>query len=313
MNIRPFPSAVVTMLLAVGTGFFSVPRAAAQPPAFAQMTFASPEEAIKALRAAAEVHDKAALQKIFGPHLHELLTGDDKHDKVYSQSFAKAMAQGANPVPEGDGRIILEIGGNKWPFPIPLVRENSVWRFDTAAGQEEIINRHIGKDELHAIGVCETYIQAQKRYAAMQNDSSGAARYALKFRSSPGKKDGLYWPNQTPGLLGPQAAEAGVDGGGPAPKTFHGYLFRILTRQGPAAPGGRMDYIKDGGFSGGFALTAYPKSWGKSGIMTFIVNQDGKIYERDLGAETSKRAAAMTEYNPDEGWAPVTDQGVPEK
>jgi hypothetical protein len=305
------------MAVAIGTGVLSAPRAAAQSAALAQKAFASPEEAVQALRAAVKVHDKAALQDIFGPEVHELLTGDERQDKANSQKFAEAMEEGAKSVSEGDAKVILEIGDNKWPFPIPLVKENSMWRFDTAAGKEEIINRHIGKDELHAIGVCKTYVQAQKQYAGAARDSSQAGKYALRFKSSPGKMDGLYWktgPSQVTSPFGARVAEVGVDGAhGPAPKPFHGYFFRILTRQGAVAAGGEMDYLKDGSLTGGFALAAYPERWGRSGIMTFIVNQEGKIYQRDLGAKTSQVAAAMAEYNPDGDWTPVKDQGVIEK
>ena len=245
---RPF--GIMTMVLAVAIAGSSIPPAAAQPATFAQKTFASPEEAIKALRVAAEVHDKAALKDIFGPDIQKLLTGIEKRDQADSHSFAMAMAEGAEPVPEGDGIIILEIGKNKWPFPIPLVKENSAWRFDTAAGKEEIVNRHIGKDELHAIGILGAYIQAR---------SAG--------------------------------------GGGPVPKPSHGYVFKSLSQRGAV----------------GFALAAYPDHWGKSGIMTFIADQDGKIYQRDLGEKTSQLAAAMTEYKPDDGWEPVKDPGVWEK
>jgi hypothetical protein len=249
-TVRRRPSAIVTMALVIGLANFSVSLAAAQPTAPAQRTFASPDAAIKALRAAAEVHDKAALKDIFGPQVHELLTGDDRQDKANSQHFAKAMAEGANPIPEGDGRIILEIGSNRWPFPIPLVKENAVWRFDTAAGKEEIINRHIGKDELHAISICASYVQAR--------NAGGAV---------------------------------------PVPKPVHGYVFKLLPPQA----------------AGGFALAAYPEHWGKSGIMTFVVNQDGIIDQRDIGEKTSQLAAGLTGYNPDDGWTPVKDQGILEK
>jgi hypothetical protein len=155
------------------------------------------------------------------------------------------------------------IGGNKWPFPIPLVKEGAAWRFDTAAGKEEIVNRHIGKDELHAIGVCETYVRARN------------------------------------------------DGGkGAIPAPIHGYFFKALTWQGAAAPGGALDYAKDGGRAGGFALAAYPEHWGRSGVMTFIVDRDGKIYQRDLGEKTTQIASAMAEYNPDGDWTPVKDRGI---
>ena len=310
-------SAVATAFLAIGIAGFSSPCAAAQQAALAQKTFVSPEEAVKALRAAVEIDDKAALRNIFGPEFHELLTGDEAQDKANSHQLAKALDEGAKSVFEGDDRVVVEIGRDKWPFPIPLVRADSVWRFDTDAGKEELVNRHIGKDELHAIGLCRAYEQAQKQYAVAERASSGTAKYARKLKSAPGRMDGLYWktgPNQAPSPFGPKAAEAGVDeAAGTPPKPFHGYFFKILTRQGAAAPGGRMDYVKDGSLTGGFALAAYPEHWGRSGIMTFIVNQDGKLYQRDLGEKTVSIAAAMAEYDPAADWTPVQDQGVMEK
>jgi hypothetical protein len=310
--MRPF--AVAAILLAIGAVSSSAPRAATQEAPPAQKTFASPEDAVQALLAAVKVHDKAALRDIFGPEIRELLTGDDVLDKANSQSFAKAMEEEAKPVLEGDDRVVFEIGGNKWPFPVPLVKVNSAWHFDTGAGKEEMLNRHIGKDELHAIGICETYVRAQKQRA---DGSRGADKYARKFKSSAGKTDGLYWktgPDQARSPVAENAAEAAVDiGDGSRPKPYHGYFFKILTRQGIAAPGGKMDYMKDGGLTGGFALVAYPERWGRSGIMTFIVDQDGKIYQRDLGEKTLRIARAMKEYNPDGGWTTVKDPGINEK
>jgi hypothetical protein len=303
--------------LAIGTVSCSVPRAAAQQPAPAQRTFTSPDAAARALRAAVEIHDKAALHDIFGPGIRDLLTGDEAKDKANSQRFAKAIADGVKPVAEGEDKVILEIGANDYPFPIPLVKEETVWRFDTAAGKEEIINRRIGKDELHAIGICKSFIPAQKQYIGGGRGSSGAIHYAQKLRSAPGKMDGLYWASDevaAPSPFGAKAAAAGVDGGsGPAPKAFHGYFFKVLTMQGPSAPGGEKNYVKDGNLVDGFALAAYPENWGKSGIMTFIVNQDGNIYQRDLGEKTSDLAAALTQYDPDGSWTLVKDEGVFEK
>ena len=202
-------------------------------------------------------------------------------------------------------------------MPIPLVKADGQWHFDTAAGKEEIINRHIGKDELHAIGVCRAYVAAQRQYASANPDAGGGAKYAQKFKSTPGKKDGLYWPaaeNEPASPFGPLVAEAHAEGygknQGTGPHPFHGYYFRILTRQGKAAPGGKMNYLSHGNLTGGFALVAYPEHWDQSGIMTFIVNQDGKVFQRNLGEKTSRIAGAMKEYNPDSEWTLVPDQGV---
>jgi hypothetical protein len=288
-----------------------------QKPVVAQRLFASPDEAFKALRAATEAKDKAALTEIFGPDYKELSTGDEVQDANNAQKFAMAIAQSCHPVKEGEDKITLEVGTNNWPMPIPLVKADGQWHFDTAAGKEEIINRHIGKDELHAIGVCRAYVTAQQQYASMNPDAGGGAKYALKFKSTPGKKDGLYWPSAENGPaspFGPLVAEAHAGGygnrKGEGPHPFHGYYFRILTRQGKAAPGGKMNYLSGGNLRGGFALVAYPEIWDQSGIMTFIVNQDGKVFERNLGEKTSRLVGAMKEYNPDSEWTAAQDEGV---
>jgi hypothetical protein len=286
-------------------------------PGVAQRLFASPDEAVKALRAATEAKDRAALLEIFGPEFDGLLTGDQVQDANNAQSFATALAQDCKLVNEGEDKITLEVGTNNWPMPIPLVKAGGHWHFDTAAGKEEIVNRHIGKDELHAIGVCRAYVAAQRQYAGANPDAGGGTNYAQKFKSAPGKKDGLYWPpaaNQPASPFGPLVAEAHAEGygknKGAGPHPFHGYYFRILTRQGKAAPGGKMDYLSQGNLTGGFALVAYPEHWDQSGIMTFIVNQDGKVYQRNLGEKTSRIAAAMKAYNPDSQWTLVPDEGV---
>ena len=290
----------------------------AQPtPVVVQRLFVSPDEAIKALQAATAAKDKAALSEIFGPEVQELLTGDQVQDANNAERFATAMAQGCTPVPEGEDKITLEVGTNNWPMPIPLVKTNGQWRFDTAAGKEEIINRHIGKDELYAIGVCRAYVTAQRQFTSVNPVAGGGVNYARKFKSTPGMRDGLYWPaleGQPASPFGPLVAQAHLEGFGPkmgtGVKPFHGYYFRILTCQGKDAPGGKMNYMSGGNLTGGFALVAYPEHWDRSGIMTFIVNQDGKVYQRNLGEKTSQIAGAMKEYNPDSEWTLVQDEGV---
>jgi Protein of unknown function (DUF2950) len=292
-------------------------HAAEQKPMVAQQSFASPDEAVKALRSAAETKDASALQEIFGPEFQQLLTGDKVQDANNAQRFAAVMAQGCNLAKEGDDKITLEVGTNGWPLPIPLVRTNGQWYFDTAAGKEEIINRHIGKDELCAIGVCRAYVTAQQQFAGANSGASGRTNYAQHFKSTPGKKDGLYWPsaeNEPASPFGPLVAEAHAEGYGNHQSTglhaFHGYYFRILTRQGEAAPNGKMNYLSHGNLAGGFALVAYPEHWDQSGIMTFIVNQDGKVYQRNFGEKTFRIAGKMKEYNPDSEWTLVRDEGV---
>jgi hypothetical protein len=323
-NLLTHSSCLLTIaFLAGASGVLPATLYAAEPEAMptnsviAEQLFASPEEAIKALKTATEAKDQAALQEIFGPEFQELRTGDKVQDANNAQRFAAEMAQSCNPVKESEDKITLEIGTNNWPMPIPLVKADGQWHFDTAAGKDEIINRHIGKDELHAIGVCRDYVTAQQQYFRLNRDAQGEMAYALKFKSSSGKKDGLYWPpveNEPASPFGPLVAEAHAEGyvmhRGSGQHPFHGYYFRILTRQGDAAPGGTMDYLSHGSLTGGFALVAYPEHWDQSGIMTFIVNQDGKVFQQNLGEKTSRIAGAMKEYNPDSDWTLVQDEGV---
>jgi hypothetical protein len=310
-----FAGFLTIALLAGACGIFPADLHAAETND-AQRLFASPDEAVKALQAASAAKDTEALLEIFGPQYRELLTGDKVQDANNAQMFATAIAQSCNPVKEGDDTITLEVGTNNWPMPIPLVKADGQWRFDTAAGKEEIINRHVGKDELNAIGACRAYVTAQKQYANMNPNAGGGAKYAQKFKSTPGKKDGLYWPaadNEPASPFGLLVAQAHVEGYRHDKSTglhaFHGYYFRILTRQGEAAPNGKMNYMSEGILAGGFALVAYPEHWNQSGIMTFIVNQDGKVYQQNFGEKTFKIAGTMKEYNPDSGWTLVQDEG----
>lgn len=278
--------------------------------------FASSDEAITSLRDAAKNADRAAVHQIFGSEITNFLTGDPVQDQANFRGFSQAMSNGCVAVPDGSDRMILTIGTNDWPFPIPLVKHDGQWFFDTDAGREEIINRHIGGDELYAIGVCRAYVRAQKDYHNQDHDGSGAKKYAQRFKSTPGHQDGLYWPSTNgPSPFDALEAEAYAEGYsthavGTGPHPYHGYLFRILTSQGRAAPGGKTDYLVNGNLTAGFGLVAYPEKWGKSGIMTFIVNQDGKVYQRNLGDDTSANASSMTEYNPGRHWTLVQDQGV---
>lgn len=309
-------SRLLTIVFLAGAGGVS-PNSLSAAEVVSERLFASPEEAIKALQAATEAKDQAALQEIFGAEFQSLKTGDKVQDAENAQRFAAAMAQSCTQVKAGDDKITLEVGTNEWPMPIPLVKADGQWHFDTAAGKEEVINRHIGKDELCAIGVCRAYVTAQRQYASTIPAADRVVTYAQKFKSTPGKKDGLYWPathNEKASPFGPLVAEAHAEGyvsqRGAGPHPFHGYYFRILTRQGAAAPGGEMDYMSGGNLSGGFALVAYPEHWDQSGIMTFIVNQDGKVYQRNLGKKSARIAAAIQEYNPDSEWTLVPDEGV---
>ena len=286
-------------------------------PAMSQRTFTSPAEAAGELVRAAKAHDHQAIRGIFGPEITNLLTGDITLDEKHFDAFAGDLAERCDAVPEGSDKVILEIGHGTWPFPIPLIRTNGAWVFDTIAGEEEVVNRHIGRDEYYAIGVCRTYVKAQREYSGRFAGGGGTPKYAKRFVSLPGKMDGLYWPAETggkPSPLSPFVAQACLEGynwrSGRGPRPFHGYVFKILTRQGSAAPGGKMNYIRQGGMTGGFALVAFPVRWGVSGIMTFLVNQDGVVYQRSLGEKTAMIAAAMNEYNPDTQWTVVRETGI---
>ena len=279
----------------------------------AQRVFDSPAAAVTALQVATERDDQSALRDLFGPDFPSLKTGDPAQDTRNANRFATAMSQSCQMVTNADDNITLEVGTNQWPMPIPLVRSGGQWHFDTAAGKEEVINRHIGKDELHAIGVCRAYVTAQLQRRA----ANPSTPYALKFASTEGTQDGLYWPasvNAPASPFGPLVAMAQtgyyVSHRGKGPQPFHGYYFKVLTRQGPNTPGGKMSYLHFWKLTKGFALVAYPENWGQSGIMTFIVNQDGKVYQQDLGATTRQTVRAMKEYNPDSQWTLVADDGV---
>jgi DUF2950 family protein len=287
------------------------PSTAGQKPA--QRTFVTPEEGVQALIEAAKASSLQALLAIFGPEGQELVASSDAATARQNREvFTVAVAEGWRLVDHGTNRKDLIVGNEGWPFPVPLVKVGNSWRFDTAAGKEEVLARRIGRNELTAIGVCRTYITAQHRYAQDGHDGKPAGLFATAFRSDPGKQDGLYWPaarGQPRSPLGDLVAQASEEGRTLGTKTerapFHGYYFKILTGQGAAVRGGAKSYIVNGEMSGGFALVAWPAEYDVTGIMTFIVNQDGIVYEKDLGTQTATAAAAMTRYNPDASWRQV--------
>ncbi len=285
--------------------------------ASSQKLFSTPEDALKALVEAVKTHDKGALDQIFGPSSKDLLSGDAVQDAAESEEFSKHVAEKTNLVKENDSKVIIYIGNENWPFPIPLVKKNGQWVFDTEAGKEEILNRRIGEDELTAIMVCHTYVKAQREYVLKDWDGDGILAYAQKLRSDPGKKNGLFWrhaPGEPVSPLGELVTQARMAGYKKEksvfkeqPVPFHGYYFKIMTRQGKNAPGGKYDYIINGNMVGGFALVASPSNWGKSGIMTFIVNQQGKVYQKNLGPDTLKMVQDMDTYDPDKTWTQVKE------
>jgi hypothetical protein len=277
-----------------------------------QRTFQSPDEAGQALNDAAKSPGEDKLLALFGPDGRELIDASDPAASRHNREvFTVAFKESARWVDQGSNSKTLVIGHEAWPFPVPLVKEGNGWRFDTAAGKEEVIARRIGKNELAAIRICQTYVAAQHVYAKHAHDGKPAGIYATAFRSSPGQQNGLYWPSahgQRRSPLGDLVAEAATEGRDlaqqQAPAPFHGYYFRILTAQGAAASGGPQDYIANGLMSKGFALVAWPAQYDVTGVMTFLVNQDGTVHEKDLGQDTDTTVKAMTTYNPD-GWEAV--------
>jgi hypothetical protein len=279
----------------------------------AQQDFKTPDEAASALSNAAKAGDRKAILTVLGPDGQDIVSsGDEVADAATRQKFVAAYDAKHRIAMEGDNKAILVIGQEDFPLPIPLVRKDGLWRFATAAGREEILFRRVGRDELDAIQSCLAYVDAQNEYAESDRTGAGAHTYAQRIISAPGKKDGLYWPTsqgEDVSPLGELVAEATAQGyrpgGGRTP--FHGYYFKILTKQGPAAPGGELDYIVRGKMIGGFALVAYPAEYRNSGVMTFMVNHTGNVFQKDLGPDTAKLAERMTSFNPDQSWTKVTD------
>ena len=280
-------------------------------------TFATPDEAVSALVSAIEAKDANALSLILGPAGSEIENPDRAQAAHDLNAFATALNKGTRIARESDAKCVLEVGTNSWPFPIPIMKRDGRWFFDTAAGKEEILNRRVGRNELQTLRTVRAYVEAQREYAAKDRDGDEVLEFAQKLVSSPALKDGLYWPPDLDGEispLGPLAAQAQNEGygekplaDGTAPQPFHGYFFRVLPRQGKHAPGGNYNYVIHGNMIGGFALVAWPASYGETGIMTFIVNQQGRVYQRDLGPQTAKTVAKLKEYDPDKEWGVSPD------
>jgi Protein of unknown function (DUF2950) len=274
-------------------------------------TFAKPDDAANAVIAAVKAGDQATLLTIFGPDSKDLLSsGDPVEDKNTAAAFVSRYDAMHRWRKMADGSQTLVVGADNFPFPIPLKKNNDgQWYFDTAAGKEEILNRRVGRNELTAIDACSTLIKAQAEYYSQKH--GGVKQYAEKFISDPGQQNGLYWPEvegQPRSPLGPYAANASAEGYKADPnhhQPFHGYYFAILTKQGPDAPGGAKDYVVNGKMTGGYGVVAYPAKYGDSGVMTFIVDKDGVVLEKDLGQTTQEVASAMTSFNPDKSWVIV--------
>ena len=290
----------------------------ASSPQSKSQTFATPDEAIKALAAAVKDPGSEKLIAIFGPDGQSLInTADAGADRRARQVFKVAVAERWHLEDQGPDTKVLVIGNEDWPFPIPLVKEGSGWRFDVAKGRDEILNRQVGRNEIAAIEAVRTYVFAQRVYAKHPHDGKPAGLYARTFQSDPGRQNGLYWVTshkERPSPLGDLVAQAAAEGrslgAGAKPTPFHGYYYKILTGQGSAASGGAKDYVVNGELSGGFALVAWPAQHGVTGITTFLINQDGVPREKDLGDGTDAAARAMTQYNADESWAVVEQTAV---
>jgi hypothetical protein len=306
-------SAVLTATISFSLMAQSVGNKATTSP---QQLFASPDEAVNGLVEAIRAGDAKSLLKVIGPDARAwLFTGDAVADKADMHRFLARYEEKNSLVMEGNDKAILNTGSDDWPFPAPIVKQGEFWKFDAEAGREEVINRRVGHNELNTIQTLHAIVDAQREYAATDNDRNGFNDYAPRFRSQSGKKDGLYWPTKAgepESPLGPLLAVSASEGynlqaGNAKQQPYHGYLFKILTKQGKEAPGGAFDYMVKGKLIGGFAVVAYPLTYGVSGVKAFIVNHDNVIYEKDLGPDSSKIGAAMTTYNPDSTWSKVIE------
>ena len=299
------------------------PAQAPGQPAADQRLFASDTDAVQGMLEALKIEDrdkrKEAMRGILGPALKDLVSGDRVAAAANFKAFVTRATEKTRLENKSDSTSVLLIGNEEWPFPIPIVKaDDGKWFFDTATGKEEILARRIGANELAAIEVCRASVQAQRQYASKDRDGSEVLKYAQHFRSRPGRKDGLYWeapPGEEQSPFGPLVAEASLKGyfakrkpgAPPGRRPFQGYYFHILTRQGPAVPGGRYDYVINGNMIAGFALVGWPAKYGSSGVMTFLVSHQGKVHQKDLGPDTQQLARQITEYNPDATCKRVTD------
>jgi hypothetical protein len=278
-------------------------------------TFSTPEAAANALIDAAEKFDVPALEQIFGPDGNDIIhTGEPARDQEIAKQFAQQARtkMQVSVDPNTKRRAFISVGNDEWPFPVPIVKTGTTWSFDTKGGLNEILLRRIGRNELDSIEICRGFVEAQHEYAETKHDGSRVNQYAQKIISSPGKQEGLAWQNPDGKWDGPigenvaRAIERGYSTGKEQP--YHGYLFRVLKGQGPDAPLGQMDYVVNGAMIGGFALIAVPAEYRVTGVMTFMVSNDGVVYQKDLGPNTLELAKKIDRFNPDKSWTPVVEQ-----
>lgn len=289
----------------------SLPAAPAKP---TQKQFDTPQQAAEVLVQVAGTFDTAVAKEILGPNSSDIISSEDPvTDKNEAQTFAAKAKEKLriNLDAKDPNRAIISVGNDDLPFPIPLVKQSDKWVFDTKVGRQEVSNRRIGANELNAIAICRGFVEAQHEYAAEKHDDSKVNQYAQNIISTPGKHDGLAWQNADGiwgGPVGPEVAKALQQGYSAKPDTvYHGYYFKVLKRQGPAAPMGQLDFVIDGAMIGGFALAAAPAEYRVTGVKTFIVGPDGKVYQKDLGKDTLKKFQGMDRYNPDETWRETND------
>ena len=298
--------------MAAGLVVVSALIQAAPPPG--QRSFATPKEAIQATIDAAAQNDTAALLQIFGPAGKDIVeSGDPAQDKEHRAEFASSAQEKVQIEEDAltSGRVTFTVGAEAWPFPVPLIQQDGKWQFDSSSGKVEILARRIGRNELNAMEVCRGYAEAQLGYAAAARDGDRILKYAQRIVSTPGKQDGLYTDGVTDSLVSKAFAEAAAARQATAGKRsepYHGYYFHVLKSQGPNAAGGAFDYVVNGKMIGGFALVAWPAEYGVSGIGTFIINHEGVVYEKDLGAATDLQARQMTRFNPDKTWHTVVGE-----
>jgi hypothetical protein len=305
----------LVILSALLLACLSIPHFASADDAATQQVFPSPDAAAKALIAASKADDMKTLSSILGPDADQVLSsGDPVADKNAREEFARRYDEMHRLEYDDQGRVVLYIGAENWPVPIPLLKKDGGWVFDTAAGKDELLYRRVGRNELFTIKVLERLADAQSEYASEGHDGADAGPYARKILSDSGKQNGLYWEageGQPESPIGPLVASATAEGykketgGNPIP--FRGYYYRTLTKQGKNAPGGAKDFLVNETMTKGFAFLAYPAEYRASGVMTFMINQDGVIVQKDLGADTAKLASEMTEYNPDKTWQEVDE------
>jgi hypothetical protein len=309
-----------SMTLRISTCFFAVTLFCSllAPLVTAQMskakTFATAQEAADALIEAAEKFDEAGLVEILGPDSYDIIhTGEPARDREVAQKFAEQarVKKAVKLQPKNPRRAILEIGEDDWPFAVPIVKVGTTWSFDTKAGRQELLYRRIGGNELDAIAVCRGYVEAQHEYALQKRGTTGMNQYAQRIISTPGTQDGLAWQNadgKWDGPVGEKVANAIAKGYSNRSEPYHGYFFKVLKGQGPAAPLGEMDFVVKGAMIGGFALIAFPAQYRISGVQTFMVSHDGVVYQKDLGPKTVELANAIERFNPDKSWTPVEDE-----